>query len=265
LEVTPYEHDLRVNTADVTLAAQWGFAPGFALEALVPLRLNRQRITFRTLEGTPFTPDPPDYHHTNRTLTGPADPWLLVAAGTSRGPWALGARLGASLPVGSTVENPFALGEEGLPHEHVQLGAGTVQPIASLGVGRALGDWSATALGFVRFGVATNHHGYRAGEQWLVQLFAGNDLGLEHARFTLGPTLFRETAESWDDRVESEGNLGRTDVYVDGQAAWNPVNLPFGVAGQLRVPVWSQVTGSQFDIPVSFRLSVSKSLGGLAP
>lgn len=265
MHVHPYQHDLRVNTADLTLSAQWGIAPGLGLEALVPLRLNRQRITFRTMEGTPFTPDPPDYHHTNRTLTGAADPWLLVAAGTTRGPWSLGARLGASLPLGSTVENPFALGEEGLPHEHVQFGSGTVQPIASLGVGRALGSWSATALGFARFGAWTNHHGYRAGDQWLVQAFAGSALGTQHMHFTAGPTLFHESAESWDDRVESEGNLGRTDVYADVQASWSPPHLPLGVSGQLRVPVWSRVTGSQFDVPLSFRLSLSKSVGGSAP
>ena len=44
----------------------------------MPYRVNRQRITFRTMDGAPFTPDPPDHHHSNRTLSGFADPWLLA-------------------------------------------------------------------------------------------------------------------------------------------------------------------------------------------
>jgi hypothetical protein len=265
LDIHPYRHDLRIRTADLTLGVQYGFAPGWAAEALVPFRINRQRITFRTMEGIPFTPDPPDYHHTNRTLTGLADPWLLLSTGHTYGRWSLGARAGASLPAGSTVENPFALGELGLPHEHVQFGSGTVQPIASLGVGRAFGGFAATMLAFARFGVATNRHGYHPGDQFLGQAFVSSGLGVEHATFSLGPTLFRETAETWEGRVESEGNLGRTDLYAEGRAAWSPPGLGLGLGGELRVPVWGEVTGSQLDVPVSFRLSVSKHFGGAAP
>ena len=265
MEVAPYQHDLRITTADLTLSVRRGLAPGLGLELLAPLRLNRQRITFRALDGTPFTPDPPDFHHANRTLTGLADPWLLVAAGTTRGGWSLGGRIGASLPLGSTVPNPFALGEEGLPHEHVQLGSGTLQPIVSLGVARAFRGWAATSLALARFGVATNRHGYRAGDQLLAQAFATSALGMAHATFAIGPTLFRETTETWEGRVESEGNLGRTDLYVETRATWSPPRLGVGLGGELRVPVWGEATGSQLDVPVSIRLSVSKSIGGSAP
>ena len=246
--------------------AQWGMADGLGLEALVPFRLNRQRITFRTLEGVPFTPDPPDYHHSNRTLTGLADPWLLVAAGTVRGAWSLGGRVGASLPLGSTVENPFALGLLGLPHEHVQLGSGTVRPVVSLGVTRAFDDeWAVTALALGQLGVATNRHGYRPGDQLLGQAFVSSGLGVAHATFSLGPTLFLETAETWEGRVESEGYLGRTDLYAEGRAAISPPHLGLGLGGELRVPVWGKATGSQLDVPVTFRLSVSKRFGGTSP
>lgn len=264
-QVPPYRHDLAIRTADLTLGVRYGLGPGWAAEALVPFRLNRQRITFRTLEGTPLTPDPPDYHHSNRTLTGFADPWLLVSTGRTSGAWSLGARAGASLPLGSTVDNPFALGEEGLPHEHVQMGTGTVQPIAALGLGRAFDGWAATGLAFGRFGVATNRHGYRAGHQWLGQVFASSGLGVAHASFALGPTLFHERSETWEGRRQSEGNLGRTDLYADARATWNPPHLGLGLGGELRVPLWGEATGAQLDVPVTFRLSISKTMGGLPP
>lgn len=265
MDVQPYRHDLEIATADVTLSAQWGFARGFALETVVPFRLNRQRIRFLTMEGAPFTPDPPDFHHSNRTLTGLADPWLLVAAGTTRGNWSFGARAGASFPLGSTVENPFALGLEGLPHEHVQLGTGSVQPIVALGVARAFGTVDANANALVRLGAGTNRHGYRPGDQLLAQAFAGSALGVPHTRFMLGPTYYHESAETWGGRVESEGNLGRADLYAEGRVAWSPPGLGVTLGGELRVPVWGRATGSQLDVPVSFRLSVSRPIGEAAP
>jgi hypothetical protein len=263
--VHPYRHDLKIGTADLTLSAQWGFASGFALETVVPFRLNRQRIRFLTLEDQPFAPDPPDFHHANRTLSGFADPWLLVAAGTTRGAWSFGARAGASLPLGSTVPNPFALGLEGLAHEHVQLGSGSVQPIVALGVSRAFGTVDANATALLRLGAGTNRHGYRPGDQLLAQAFAGSALGVPHARFSLGPTYFHEGTETWDGRVESEGNLGRADLYAEARATWSPPGLGATLGGELRVPLWGRATGSQLDVPVSFRLSVSRLLGEAAP
>ena len=223
--------------------------------------MNRQRITFRTMDGTPFTPDPPDYHHSNRTLTGFADPWLLAAFGRTSGDWSYGARAGASLPLGSTEEDPFALGDQGLPHEHIQFGSGTVQPIGALGVGRAFGTVGASVVGLARFGVATNEHGYRPGDQWLVQGLATSALGVEHATFSLGSTFFHETAETWQGSVGTEGNLGRSDLYAEGHAAWAPSGGRLVLGGILRVPVWSESTGDQLDVPVSFRLSISTRLG----
>ncbi len=265
MDVDPYRHDLRLRTADLTLGVRYGFAPGWAAEALLPLRVNRQRITFRTMEGAPFTPDPPDYHHTNRTLTGIADPWLLVSTGRTFGPWSLGGRAGISLPIGSTVPSPFALGEEGLPHEHVQFGSGTVEPVVSLGLARNFDGWAATMLALGRLGVATNRHGYRAGDQWLGQAFASSGLGVPNTRFSLGPTLFHETPETWEGRRQSEGNLGRTDLYAEGRAAWSPAGWGVGLGGELRVPLWGEATGSQFDVPVSFRISIAKTMGGSPP
>ncbi len=265
MEVTPYRHDLKIETADLSLSAQWGVARGVAVEALVPLRLNRQQITFRTLEGVPFTPDPPDFHHTNRTLTGLADPWLLVATGTQRGGWTLGARAGVSLPLGSTVENPFVLGEEGLPHEHVQMGSGTVQPIASLGLVRAFDGWAATAQVIARWGVWTNQDGYRAGDQMLGQIYASSSFGIPRTTLSLGPTLYGESTETWAGHVESEGNLGRTDLYAEARAAHAAAKLGVTLGGELRVPLWGRATGAQLDVPVSFRVFVARDFGEPTP
>ncbi|MGH7724887.1 MAG: hypothetical protein ACREOU_05610 [Candidatus Eiseniibacteriota bacterium] len=255
----PYLHDLKVTSADVTLSAQYGIFRHLSAELLVPFRINRERIVFRTLDGGAFTPDPPDYHHANRTLTGLADVWLLAHAGTASGAWAFSGRAGASLPTGSTVEDPFALGELGLPHEHIQFGSGTVQPIVGAAVGRAFEGFTLTASSLFRFGVSTNEHGYRPGDQSLVFLYGTSALGTTGWDFSLGPTLYHESTETWGGETQYEGNLGRTDVYADGRVrvALAPATR---LAGELRVPVWGEANGPQFDVPVSFRLTISHAL-----
>ncbi len=255
----PYQHDLEITSADVMLTAQYGLASHLSAELLLPFRINRERIVFRTMAGDAFVPDPPDYHHSNRTLTGLADMWLLAHAGASRGGWSFSGRGGASLPTGATVEDPFALGEQGLPHEHIQFGSGTVQPIVGAAVGRAFGNWTLTASSLFRFGVWTNQHGYRPGNASLMFLYGTSALGTEGWDFSLGPTLYHESPESWGGAVQYEGNLGRTDVYADGRVrvALSPSTR---LAGELRVPLWGEAEGPQLEVPVSFRLTLSHAL-----
>jgi hypothetical protein len=249
-------HDLTISTGDLSLAAALGVSRGWAIEALVPLRLNRERIRFRTLDGAPYEPDPPDVHHANRTLVGLADPWLLVHVGGTRGPWSAGARLGASLPVGRTEPDPFALGDAGLPHEHIQFGAGTVEPIAALGVAHDFGAWSLAARGLARFGTWTNAHGYRAGDQSLATLLASSKLGSERWTYEAGGTWVHETAETWGGAVQYEGNLGRTDLYAEAHAT-RTMGEGWSVGAEARVPVSSRSTGAQLDVPLTIRVNVT--------
>jgi hypothetical protein len=59
-----------------------------------------------------------------------------------------------------------------------------------------------------------------------------------------------ETAETWNNHVETEGNLGRSDLFMS-----------FGTSRRLaqgalffdiQIPIWSQTTGEQVDIPAVF-------------
>lgn len=252
----PYWHDLKITTGDVALTTSIGLARGIGVEALVPFRMNRERVTFRALDGSPYEPDPPDVHHANRTLLGFADPWLLAHAGFRRGAWSWGARTGMSIPLGGTVEDPFALGTAGLPHEHIQFGTGTVNPIVAFGVARSFGAWSISARGLGRFGVWRNEHGYRAGDQRLGSLVVASKLGLARWTFEAGSTVFREEAETWGGEVQYEGNLGRTDVYADARAGFM-VNRGLSLGAELRVPLHSHATGAQLDLPLSLRVSAS--------
>jgi hypothetical protein len=251
-----YWHDLEMTTGDISLATSLGLSRRFGIDALVAFRLNRERVTFRSLDGLPYEPDPPDVHHENRTLVGLADPWLMAHVGDTWGAWSVGARAGATLPLGETVPDPFELGEQYLPHEHIQFGSGTLQPLGTLAVARDFGAWALSARGLVHLGLWTNQHGYRAGNQWLGTLVGTSKLGTMTWSFEAGPTIYRENAETWGGEVQYEGNLGRTDVYADARVN-HALTSSLSLGAEFRVPMYSEAVGAQLDVPLTFRLSAT--------
>ena len=49
-----------------------------------------------------------------------------------------------TLPLGRTVEDPFALGDMGLPHEHSQFGTGTFGFVAARGLAQSRTGFAST-------------------------------------------------------------------------------------------------------------------------
>jgi hypothetical protein len=79
-----------------------------------------------------------------------ADPWLMLHAGKVAGRWTIAARGGVTVPLGRTEPNPFTLGDLGLPHEHIQFGTGTWDPVVGLAAGRRWGETTLTLTGLAR-------------------------------------------------------------------------------------------------------------------
>jgi hypothetical protein len=254
---TPYWHVQDLVVTELTAVVARGLRPGLGLEAMVPLRHVTTRIRFEDTARRPFLPAHPDIHHRNQTLVGPSDPWLLVHGSRRVGGLDAALRVGLTVPLGRTEENPFRLGDLGLPHQHIQFGTGTWDPVVGLGLQRAVGAvrFNASAMG--RFGLAENSHGYRTGHRFFGQIGAERALG-KAWRARAGVEMAREEPERWDGVRESEeGNLGRTDVLVAlgaGRAFARVGHLHAAV----KVPVATRVSGSQIDYPVIFTLGWSK-------
>jgi hypothetical protein len=197
-----------------------------------------------------------DIHHRTETLAGPGDPWALVVVGREKGPWSLALRGGVSIPLGRTEENPFALGREGLPHQHIQFGTGTWNPMAGFAVGRRLGATRVVLGGLGRFVLYENDHGYRAGHRYDVSLVADRRL---HGRWRLygGFDLAREEAERWSGVIEEEGNLGRTDLLAS-LALVRELGAAGAATLHVKVPVLVRAHGAQVDYPVILALGWSR-------
>jgi hypothetical protein len=244
-----------ITSVATGFTAAHGLRRGLGLELTAFYRHADTRIRFEDEQRRPLDWPQGDIHHRNETLNGPGDPWLLLHGARNAGPWTLSARAGASLPLGRTEPNPFALGRQGLPHQHIQFGTGTVDPMLGVGAGRRFGATTLELSALGRFPVATNGHGYQAGARYLVTLESTRKLAT-HWFAGAGLQLAREDAETWDGRVEEEGNLGRTDVLL-ALALTRGVGRS-GLTLGVQIPLYTHAVGAQLSYPVIVSLGVSR-------
>ncbi|HTJ44718.1 MAG TPA: thioredoxin domain-containing protein [Kofleriaceae bacterium] len=249
-------HDQRIFLEESRLSIALGLPRGFGLSLVVPVRVFSTTIRYEDASGAVVQLANPGIHHRDETLVGLGDPILLGSITRTIGAWRVTARAGASLPLGRTQPNPFVLGDEGLAHEHFQMGTGTIEPVAALEVSRA---WL-RAYAFTQQASYEDSYGYRAGDRYA----AGVELrrALDRAwSVTGGLALQDETAEHWRDTPDpSEGNLGRVDVMIDAGASWAASrDVSFDL--DVKVPIYTHVVGGQLDMPAIVSLGASWSFG----
>jgi hypothetical protein len=257
----PQIHDQRFAVGELRAIVEHAFTDALGVELQVPLRLNHTTIQFRRLDGTPVTLDYESIHHRDATLFGLGDPWVQGRYAFPLGSARLIAHAGFTVPLGSTVENPFALGEEGLPHEHVQFGTGTVQPLLALEFAHVSEPWSARAWGQAQLSVVENSHGFRAGNRF--GLGVSGELQVVGAlRAGAAVDVANEQPERWNGVIQQDGNLGRTDVLVGGGLRWSTGDVQLGL--MLRVPVYSHIIGhhGQLEYPGLLSFHLGTTFGG---
>ena len=245
-----------LDLANATFTAAVGIKQRLGVEAVLPFNNVISRIRFLDANREPLDRPQGDIHHRNETLAGIADPWLMLHAGKVAGRWTIAARGGVTVPLGRTEPNPFTLGDLGLPHEHIQFGTGTWNPMFGLSVGRHLGKTSVFGSVLTRLPLYENGHGYRAGNRYDASLVGDRRLGGPW-RLQAGLDLAHESAERWSGVIEEEGNLGRTDLLVSAALA-RQVGAAGALSLQVKVPLFTRAHGSQVDYPAIVGLAWSR-------
>jgi len=254
----PQRHHTTLWLTDVRLLAEYGLTRHLALQAMVPFRIVGQSTRYTDLAGTPVELDYENIHHRNQTLAGLGDAQLLVHTATTLGGFRLGGRAGFSIPTGKVHEDPFRLGEEGLPHQHIQLGTGTFDPIVAVDVARDLGPLTLALFGYSQVPFYEGDKGYQAGTRIAAGLVASSSFGLERPIFRLSVTALQELAERWRGAVrDDDGNRGRTDLFV-GLGLTMPFAGDWSASLDFRARVWGQMIGAQLDMPVIVQLSIGR-------
>lgn len=253
-------YDSSLALLETRLSASYALTSSIAFGAALPYRVVDVGVDyFDPATGAPV-PAGSSIHVRDERLTGLGDPSLHVHGAREVGSVRLHARLGSTLPLGSTVENPYLLGAIGQEHQHVQLGTGTAIPFGVVEVQRGFGqgDLSITGAAFAAAFVSLyeNDEGYKAGHRISGGVSASSSFGLRAFTFGLAAEVHGETAETWDGiEYADEGNNGRIDTLVGGSFAWRPIPQ-LAIVADAKFPVHSKVYGTQLDYGPVFGLGV---------
>jgi hypothetical protein len=259
-----YFHDQHLYPLELRLVSEYGLSETFGIEVQVPFRSVTSTIEYTDANGAQYEPLDPGIHHRNETVAGIADPWLLLRVGATAGKWWLAARPGVSIPLGRTEENPFALGDRGLRHQHVQLGSGTFDPVAIVEASRAFEAFRLQFFAQGQLPLYENGQGYRA--PWRV--YGGGSLERELVSSlsgSLGVEASHEAAEKWDGEVRQDGNLGRSELLLAATFSYGLGATELALSA--RAPVWRHiVVGDEppgtLSSPLILSLSATHVFGG---
>ena len=140
IEVPLHRHHVKLNTFRIDVGLKYHLTPQWVLEANVPYETKAQESTLEEIDSITSTEWEAigrnrDNHHRNETYIGFTDADLFLGyrtRGLLRENDFLMGRVGTTMPLGKTEEDPWKLGDAGLEHLHIQFGTGTFNPIADL-------------------------------------------------------------------------------------------------------------------------------------
>jgi len=161
-DIPMHMHDQRITWFRLSPGLTVGLGEGWQASLELPVDVRQVRVDYTTMDGAPFDPPYDDIHHRDEVLYGPVDGSLWVRRYFSAGRFLYGAGLGSTLPLGRTEEDPYALTEEGLTHQHLQLGAGAFIPQIGLDLLYSQGRWGMMSAISGRVPLYANGKGYLA-------------------------------------------------------------------------------------------------------
>ncbi len=254
-------HDQSLLISEARLSVGVGITRRIGLSLMVPFRIIDTSIRFNDSDGAEVMLLQPSIHHRNETVTGLGDPMLLGSTSLTLGSWRLTARGGLTLPIGRTEEDPFALGDAGLPHQHIQLGTGTVNPVLGVEAARSWGAWRFGGFGLSQQVVYEGSKGYQAGDRYAVGAVVQRRLG---TRWSVRGSVdaLAEMAERWNGtQPTDDGNQGRFDL-IFGVGASFAATSTLGVDVSLKRPAITHAVGGQLAMPAILEVGASWSFGG---
>lgn len=234
-ELPVHVHDLLTWQQRAELGVEVGLGKGFQMGLMLPVELRVVRVEYRLLDGSPYEPPYLDIHHRSETLVGPADGELVLSRFQAVHAWTLGARVGATLPLGRTEEDPYRLGEEGLEHQHHQLGAGVPLLTTGLSTLRRAEPWGLHGSFGARLAPFENAKGYRAPLTLHAVVGPTRTLGSSLlAQASVG--LVHEGQESWS----GQAYPGRDALMIGGGVEWT-LSSHWALRADVRGPVWQRL------------------------
>ena len=256
-----HDHQVVLAPVELGLSGEWAFDDKWGVEASLPVRSVWASVSYQTPDGADYEPVDADVHHRDETVAGLADGRLMARYGRSLGGVWVAARLGTTVPLGATEDDPFSAGDVGKKHQHIQLGSGAFEPVMSLDATWGGISQQTTAYVTLQQPLYANDKGYEAGRR----LLAGAQVGWKAAPdllLSLLGEVGHEGGEQWQGVVRSDGMTGLTEVRSGAALLWRSEAVTLTAA--LRVPVY-RVLEASAEEPGEVIAPASLSLGATLP
>ena len=256
-----HDHQVVLAPVELGLSGEWAFDDKWGVEASLPVRSVWASVSYQTPDGADYVPVDADVHHRDETVAGLADGRLMARYGRSLGGVWVAARLGTTVPLGATEEDPFSAGDVGKKHQHIQLGSGAFEPVMSLDATWGGISQQTTAYVTLQQPLYANDKGYEAGRR----LLAGAQVGWKAAPdllLSLLGEVGHEGGDQWQGVVRSDGMTGLTEVRSGAALLWRSEAVTLTAA--LRVPVY-RVLEASAEEPGEVIAPASLSLGATLP
>ena len=256
-----HDHQVVLAPVELGLSGEWAFDDKWGVEASLPVRSVWASVSYQTPDGADYVPVDADVHHRDETVAGLADGRLMARYGRSLGGVWVAARLGTTVPLGATEEDPFSAGDVGKKHQHIQLGSGAFEPVMSLDATWGGIAQQTTAYVTLQQPLYANDKGFEAGRR----LLAGAQVGWKAAPdllLSLLGEVGHEGGEQWQGVVRSDGMTGLTEVRSGAALLWRSEAVTLTAA--LRVPVY-RVLEASAEEPGEVIAPASLSLGATLP
>ena len=256
-----HDHQVVLAPVELGLSGEWAFDDKWGVEASLPVRSVWASVSYQTPDGADYQPVDADVHHRDETVAGLADGRLMARYGRSLGGVWVAARLGTTVPLGATEDDPFSAGDVGKKHQHIQLGSGAFEPVMSLDATWGGISQQTTAYVTLQQPLYANDKGFEAGRR----LLAGAQVGWKAAPdllLSLLGEVGHEGGEQWQGVVRSDGMTGLTEVRSGAALLWRSEAVTLTAA--LRVPVY-RVLEASAEEPGEVIAPASLSLGATLP
>lgn len=174
VSVPLYKHEVSLDFTRLEATIEYGIADNWDLKLRVPYDIKKRKSSISLIDpATAGEIDAmqrdADYHHAPKTLRGFSDLQLLATrylpdiflAGDSAS-----LSFGVSLPIGKIESNPYPLGDAGMPHEHIQFGTGSFDPLLEFSYSLPLAEkLRAGVFGSARFPLYENRKDYQGSKE----------------------------------------------------------------------------------------------------
>lgn len=261
-----HRHIVSLDWYRTELDTAYRFLSDWDVELDVPYDVKDEKVRYELPDGTPYDSPTGPLHHRTETLEGFGDLRLLFnyrPVNVFLEGDQLHAGFGSTIPTGRTEENPYELAALGIPHQHIQFGTGTFDPLLRFDYSIQRGFWGFDVALGLQAPLYENRKGYK-GSTIFDAAIGPRFQFADWLCVAIHYTPVYQTRAFWDG--EPDENSG---YFLQGLTVRASVHLSSGLRVMLMamrtLDVDVRAGGDSFEMDWMLGISLDVAIGGSAP